>query len=86
MTVVEGNTGTVSADFTLSLSEPSALTVTAVWGVGFGTASTNDYEQRAETTVFSPGDTAKVISILVKGDLTDEPEETFLFHLLRVVR
>lgn len=81
MTVVEGNTGTVSADFTLSLSEPSALTVTAVWGVGFGTASTNDYEQRAETTVFSPGDTAKVISILVKGDLTDEPEETFLFHL-----
>lgn len=83
MTVVEGNTGTVSADFTLSLSEPSALTVTAVWGVGFGTASTNDYEQRAETTVFSPGDTAKVISILVKGDLTDEPEETFLFHLYK---
>ncbi len=81
VTVVEGNTGTTSADFILSLSEPSTLTVTAVWGVGFGTASTNDYEQRGETTVFSPGETTKVISIIVNGDLTDEPDETFIFQL-----
>ena len=85
VTVVEGNTGTVSADFTLSLSEPSTLTAQVSWSVGAGTASSNDYEQRSGSAVFSPGETTKVVSIIVKGDLTDEPDEIFLFHLDRFI-
>jgi uncharacterized protein (TIGR03790 family) len=79
VTVTEGNSGTLNAVFTVRLSTASGRNVSVKYQTADGTAATPaDYTARALTTlIFSPGQTAKTVAVPVKGDLSDEPDETF---------
>jgi FG-GAP-like repeat/Calx-beta domain/FG-GAP repeat/HYR domain len=81
--VTEGDSGTINATFSIRLSHASASTVTVNAITANGAAVTGaDYTGLASTPVtFSPGVTSQVVNVLVKGDTTDEPPETFLLKL-----
>ncbi|MDX6574111.1 MAG: large repetitive protein, partial [Blastocatellia bacterium] len=83
VTVTEGDTGTVSANFTISLVAASAAIVTVDYATANGTAiEPSDYKAIPATQlVFNPGETSKLITVLVNGDTLDEPDETFLVNL-----
>src|SRR5205809_4566 len=82
-TVTEGNSGTSSADFTVSLAQPSVLTVNVNYATADGTATQpGDYTAIPATMVtFAPGETSKIITVLVNGDTLDEANETFFVNL-----
>jgi hypothetical protein len=82
VTVTEGNAGTVNATFTVSLSLPSTKTVTVNYQTANSTAiAGTDYESAGGALSFDPGQTAKTFSVAVKGDITDEDNETFFVNL-----
>ena len=81
--VIEGHTGTVNANFTVSLSAASGQTVTVKFATANGTAkSGSDYVGKSGTLIFNPGETSKTITVAVKGDALDEADqETFYVNL-----
>lgn len=80
--VVEGNSGTANAVFTVTLSPASALNVTVNFATADGTAKAgSDYVAAAGTLSFAPGDTSKTITVQINGDTLSEPEETFFVNL-----
>jgi hypothetical protein len=82
--IIEGNSGTANAVFTVTLSFASAapVTVTVEFITTDGTAtSPGDYQARAGTRTFAPGETVKTISVPVNGDTQPEPDETFFVVL-----
>src|SRR5207249_489029 len=83
VTVTEGNSGTVNANFTVALSAASGKTVTVDYATADGTATAPaDYLAIPTTTLtFNPGQTTKTITVLVNGDILDEPNETFTVNL-----
>jgi len=83
--VTEGNSGTTNADFTATLSAPSDRTVTFDYSTANITAGNNDYQSAQGTISFAPGETSKVLSIAVIGDLADEADETFQVRLVNAV-
>ena len=79
-TLNEGNSGTTAFAFTVSLSNPSFQTVTVQRQTQSGSASAaaSDYIGLAAAQLsFSPGDTQKQVTVLVRGDTQIEPNETF---------
>ncbi len=86
VTVAEGNSGTVQAVFTLTLSAASSQTVTVDYATGDETAtSPDDYTSKSGTITFNPGETTKNIIVSVNGDTLNEVDETFLVTLRRSV-
>ncbi len=82
VTVSEGNTGTRSATFTVTLAAASGQTVTVAYATANGTATAGtDYTAAAGTLTFAPGETSKTITVLVNGDRSAEPNETFFVNL-----
>jgi hypothetical protein len=83
VSVVEGNSGTTPANFTVSLSAPSGKTVSVSWKTTQGTAASGvDYSViNSSTVTFLAGQTSKTISVNVKGDTDPEPDETFFVTL-----
>ncbi|HXG64526.1 MAG TPA: Calx-beta domain-containing protein, partial [Blastocatellia bacterium] len=80
--IMEGNTGTAIMSFTVSLSPAGSQAVTVQYTTADGTATADsDYQPASGTLTFNPGETSKVIGVQVIGDLTDEPDETFLVRL-----
>jgi len=80
--VVEGNSGTTNAVFTVSLSAVSDQTVTVNFTTADGTASAgSDYASTNGSLTFPPGTTAQTITVRVNGDLLTEPNETFFVNL-----
>ena len=80
--VLEGNAGTANADFTLSLSSASGKTVSVSWTTTDGTATAGpDYTAGGGTLTFTPGQTSKVVSVSVIGDVLNEGDETFSVDL-----
>lgn len=80
--VLEGNSGTTNLPFVLNLTNASFQTVTIDYSTGGGTASpTDDYVSTSGTVTFEPGSTSKTINVQVKGDTTDEPNETVTLNL-----
>ena len=78
VTVTETDTGTTDAVFTVTLSAPSSRQVRVDYYTMAGTAvGSADYQVRAGTLVFNPGETSQSITIAVKGDTTDETNESF---------
>jgi Calx-beta domain len=81
--IVEGNAGTKTLNIPVALSAPSTQTVTAQWttlpltGSGFADGS-NDYTPASGAVTFAPGQTRKTVPIVVKGDVTDEPDENVI--------
>lgn len=80
--VTEGNSGTASMDFLVTLSAPSGKTVTVDYMTAAGSATAGvDYDIASNSVTFTPGDTAETISVTVNGDAIDEVNETFLVNL-----
>ena len=81
-TVAEGNSGTVSATFTVSLDAASGQSVTVDYATADGTGTApGDYGAVNNTLTFAAGETAKQVTVLVNGDLLDEIDETFSVNL-----
>jgi hypothetical protein len=79
---VEGNSGTTNAVFTVTLSAASGQTVTVGFATANGTASSGtDYVASSGTLTFAPGATTQSVTVVVDGDVLDEPNETFLVNL-----
>ncbi|MCP4348818.1 MAG: hypothetical protein GY795_25345 [Desulfobacterales bacterium] len=83
ITVTEGNSGTVSAVFSVALNTPSGKTVTVNYSSGDGTASVSDsdYTAVSGTLTFTPGTTTQTVTVSVNGDARDEDSETFYVNL-----
>nr|WP_099206288.1 putative Ig domain-containing protein [Xanthomonas citri] len=78
VSVNEGNSGTTTATFTVSLSAASGQTVTVNYATADGTATAgSDYVARSGTLTFAPGVTAQGVAVTVNGDTAVEPNETF---------
>ena len=82
VTVTEGNSGTVAAVFTATLSAASPWTVTVAFATANGTATAgSDYVAQTGTLTFAAGETSQTLGVTVNGDTTVEPNETFLVNL-----
>src|SRR5207249_933405 len=79
----EGNSGTTSFVFTVSLSAVSGKHVSVNFATADGTATVAgaDYFAASGTVYFAPGQMTASITILVCGDKSTEPNETFLVNL-----
>jgi hypothetical protein len=81
-TIAEGQTGTGSIDFSVTLSHQSDSVVTVDWTTVAGTAEDGtDFARASGTVTFAPLDTAETVSIVVSGDGTFENDETFAVDL-----
>jgi hypothetical protein len=82
VSVLEGNSGTTGAVFTISLSAPSGQTVMVNYATANGTATaSSDYTSTSGTLTFAPGQTSQQVYVWVNGDTTPESNETFTFNL-----
>ncbi len=83
VSLLEGNTGTRLAEFTVTLSTASdhAVTVDYTTADGSATAADNDYQAASGTVDFVPGEISKTISVVVNGDRRAEPTEGFYVNL-----
>jgi hypothetical protein len=80
--VVEGNSGTTPANFTISLSAPSTHVVTVGYYTSGGTATSgSDYVMTNGQITFNPGQTSATVTVPVLGDLNYEGNETFNLYL-----
>jgi PKD repeat protein len=81
-TAAEGNAGTASLPFTVSLSNPSAFPVTVNYATANGTAiAGSDYTAASGTLTFAPGETTKTVPVVVTGDTLHEADEAFALTL-----
>src|SRR5439155_20448078 len=84
VTKAEGKKGqTTLFTFTVTLSAAYDQAVTMSFRTADGTATTSDsdYVAKTGTLTFNPGETAKTITIEVKGDSKKEANETFYLDL-----
>lgn len=80
--VIEGDSGTVNAVFTVSLSATNAQSVTVDYTTALGTATPDDdYLNKAGSLTFLAGTTNQNITVTVKGDVLEEADETFFVNL-----
>ncbi|MFN8233395.1 MAG: Calx-beta domain-containing protein [Actinomycetota bacterium] len=78
----EGNSGTASLTFTVTLTPVSGRTVTVAWATVDGTAAAPaDYTSASGTATFSAGRTSRTFTVPVVGDRMDEFDETFAVDL-----
>ncbi|MCB9134953.1 MAG: hypothetical protein H6636_05980 [Anaerolineales bacterium] len=81
-TLLEGDTGTITAVFTVTLTPTSTQSVTVNYATVDETATAgSDYQATNGTLTFDPGESTQVINVLVNGDTDDEPNETFFVYL-----
>jgi hypothetical protein len=80
--VVEGNSGTRNAVFTIRLSGPAPGPVSVQWATVEGTAlAGSDFVAGSGTVAFAAGTTSRTVAVAVKGDTLVEPNETFQIKL-----
>jgi ELWxxDGT repeat protein len=80
--IAEGDSGSKTARFTVSLSKAPAKNVTVDYATSDGTAlAGNDYDAASGKLTFAPGETSKNIDVAVRGDIAAENNETFFVTL-----
>ncbi len=80
----EGNAGSTSFDFTVTLSNPSDQDITFNWVTADGTATAGvDYTAVTPppTVTIAAGQRTATLSVPVSGDASDEGDETFLTQI-----
>ena len=76
--VVEGNSGTATAGFTVSLSNPSFQAITLNYATADNTATAgSDYVAASGTLSFAPEQTSLPLNITINGDGIFEADESF---------
>jgi hypothetical protein len=79
--VLEGQSGTTSANFRVRLANASYQTVEVSYSTANGTATAgNDYVATSGTLTFAPGETETIIATTISGDGSVEPDETFFLN------
>lgn len=80
--LTEGDSGTKTAIFNVTLSEASAETVTVRYETADGPATAgSDYTAKSGVLTFAPGQTRQAVTIDVRGDTQVEGHETFVLKL-----
>jgi fibronectin-binding autotransporter adhesin len=80
--VTEGNSGTTAVTVPITLDSPATRTGTVDYTTVDQTATAGqDYVATSGTLTFAPGEQSKLVTIQVNGDITYEPDETFLLRL-----
>jgi hypothetical protein len=80
--VVEGNGGTTTMLFTVTLSPAATGPVSVRFTTANGTAAAgSDYVQVRGTVSFAAGETQKTINVTINGDTAPEPDETLFLNL-----
>lgn len=80
--LLEGDTGSVTAVAGFALSTASGKTITFNWQTSNGTAAAgSDYTAASGTVTFTAGVVSQSVTRPVLGDLVVEPNETFTFRL-----
>lgn len=81
-TVVEGDSGTTNAVFTITLNKAwsEAVSVTATPYKGTALPG-EDYVNKSAVITFAPGETTKTFAVAIKGDTVIEADETFTVAL-----
>ncbi|MGJ4728833.1 putative Ig domain-containing protein [Luteimonas sp. SDU101] len=78
----EGDAGTTSATFTVTLSGASSQAVSVNYATANGTAQAgSDYVAASGTLSFSPGATSQTVTVTVNGDIVTEADETYFVNL-----
>jgi len=78
----EGNSGTSTLGFLVTLSVASAKSVSVQYATANGTATApSDYASAAGTVTFAPGQKSKSVAVDIVGDLAIEQDETFAVTL-----
>ena len=82
VSVAEGNSGTTTATFTVSLSGMSNQSVTVNYATAGDTATSGtDFVAASGTATITAGQLSTAINITVNADTTFEPNETFVVNL-----
>lgn len=83
LSVIEGNTGSTNANFTVTLSGPSVQDILVVYSTFNGTAVSGQDYQRVFGNVLSipAGSTSVTATVRIVGDFLIEPDEQFLVLL-----
>lgn len=80
--VVEGDAGSATAVFTVTLAPTSTQSISVNYETVDGTAvAGSDYTADSGMVTFDPGESVQFITITVDGDTDDEPNETFFLNL-----
>ncbi|MFB2897894.1 beta strand repeat-containing protein, partial [Aerosakkonemataceae cyanobacterium BLCC-F50] len=79
----EGNSGTLTHSFNVSLTNVSSQTISVNFNTADGTASVadGDYTSTSGNLIFNPGETQKTITVNSNGDTKYETNETFNLNL-----
>lgn len=86
VSALEGNSGSSTLTFTVTLTAASTKTVTVSYTMANSTATASiDYVAVAGNLSFAPGITLQTISVVINGDTTIEPDETFRVILSNAV-
>jgi hypothetical protein len=81
-TILEGDSGTKTANYTITLSAASGRPVTVHAATGGGTAIAGvDYTFIDRDVEFAPGMTTQTVSVPILGDIIEEPDKTVLLTL-----
>ena len=82
LSVTEGDSGEVTASFTVRLGIAVPDVVTVDYGTESGSASQDvDFAATSGTLTFQPGETSKIVDVAVFGDTLNEADETFRVRL-----
>ena len=77
-----GGSGTSLESFVVTLSTPATQTVTVQYSTSNGTATAgSDYTSKSGTLTFAPGETQKIIAVVVNSDSLTEGTENFTVML-----
>ncbi|MFN8531109.1 MAG: Calx-beta domain-containing protein [Anaerolineae bacterium] len=86
VTLNEGNAGTTSYTFDVTLDAPAGVVATVDYATADSTAAQpSDYTAASGTVTFAPGETSHQITVLVNGDTAFENNETFTVNLLNLI-
>ena len=84
VSVTEGNAGSTTATFSVTLSAASGQAVTVDWATSAGSATAGtDYVTASGSRTIAAGATTATIAITVDGDALDEANETFDRHAVQ---
>ena len=83
--VIEGDSGTANLEFAVTLSPAADMETTVDWATSkeSGDSATPgvDYTAGSGTLTFAAGDTSKMVTVTVTGDVLDEENETLTLTL-----
>ncbi len=78
VSIVEGNSGSTNAVFTVTLSGPSIGGQSVTFTTSDGTATAgSDYTAITQVLTFNAGETSQTVNVPIAGDSANEPDETF---------